>query len=46
VVFVIWIGAPVYLAIRPLSIIVEADVEGTEAFTPPVGGDNEDLLAI
>ena len=28
------------------TLHVEADVESTEVFTPPVGGDNEDLLAI
>ena len=28
------------------ALVIEADVESTEVFTPPVGGDNKDLLAI
>ena len=28
------------------TLLVEADVESTEIFTPPIGGDNENLFAI
>ena len=28
------------------ALLVEADIESTEVLTPPVGGDNEDLLVI